>query len=495
MEQPFSKRHYIAGTKSIITGLLLTGSLLTGSLLTGCRNAIVPPAMPVLSTPKAFSKSQDTTSVADMSWRTFFQDANLVSLIDTALAKNPDIQLAIQRITVARANVENAKGLLAPQVNAVVSAGVDRYGKYTLNGVGNYDTNFSDRISGPRVIPNPTPDYFLGLRSSWELDIWGKLQNQRKSAQLRLLATEKSKHLITTALVAEIARLYYELLANDSELDIIQENIQLQERAVELVNVQKDAGRVTELAVQQFSAQLLNTRALEFQVEQDIIRIENQLNLLLGRYPQPIPRGKQLIQDQRLPSQISAGIASQMLSRRPDIKQAELEMEAANIDIAVAQAQFLPSLTLSPYVGFNAFRASVLFNPASLAAGILGGLAAPVFNRRLLKSNLLISEAQSKAAFYGYQKVVLTGFSEVSTSLKGLENYRKVASLQSQEVNVLKQSVGVSNELFRGGYAAYLEVITAQRNVLEAQLSLINTKRNQFTSLIDLYRSLGGGWN
>ena len=183
-----------------------------------------------------------------------------------------------------------------------------------------------------------------------------------------------------------------------------------------------------------------------------------------------------------------------MLRRRPDIRQAELEMEAAHIDVAVAQAQFLPTLTLSPYVGLNAFRASVFFNPASLAMGVLGGLTAPVFNRRLLKSNLFISEAQSREAFYNYQKAVLTGFSEVTTSLKGLTNYQKVADLQSQEVNVLKQSVSVSNELFRGGYAAYLEVITAQRTVLEAQLALITTKRNQFTAMIDLYRALGGGW-
>ena len=431
--------------------------------------------------------------MADLNWRTFFRDANLVSLIDTALTRNPDIQIAMQRISVARANVEYAKGLLLPSVNAVASAGVDRFGKYTMTGVGNYDTNLSDNINSNQLTPTPTPDYFLGLRSSWEIDIWGKLRNQRKSAYIRLLASEKGQHLISTALVAEVARLYYGLLAFDSELDIIQENIRLQEQAVELVHVQKDAGRVTELAVQQFTAQLLNTRALEHQVEQEIVGIENQLNLLLGRYPQPIPRGR-LIEEQRLPVQLNAGISSQMLRRRPDIRQAELEMEAAHIDVAVAQAQFLPTLTLSPYVGLNAFRASVFFNPASLAMGVLGGLTAPVFNRRLLKSNLFISEAQSREAFYNYQKAVLTGFSEVTTSLKGLTNYQKVADLQSQEVNVLKQSVSVSNELFRGGYAAYLEVITAQRTVLEAQLALITTKRNQFTAMIDLYRALGGGW-
>ena len=471
----------------------LTSLLLLSLLISSCRTVSIPPTAPTIKVPTTFASTTDSSSVGDLNWKAFFDDDNLVGLIDSALAHNPDLQLAVQRINVARANYDYTKGALRPSVNAVASAGVDRFGKYTMNGVGNFDTNFSDNISGAQQIPNPTPDYFLGVRSTWEVDLWGKLRNQRKAAYIRFLASDKGRHLVMTALVAEVARLYYTLLALDSEQDIIQENIQLQQKAVELVQVQKDAGRVTELAVQQFTAQLLNTQGLEVQIRQQIVAVENQLNLLLGRYPQPIARGR-LIQEQTLPPQIKAGISAQMLRRRPDIRQAELEMEAAHIDVAIARAQFLPSLTLSPYVGLNSFRAAYLFNPVSLAAGILGGLSAPVFNRRFLKSNLIVSEAQGKAAFYGYQKVVLTGFSEVMTSLRGLDNYRQVAELQAKEASVLKQSVTISNELFRGGYAAYLEVITAQRSVLEAQLALINTKQAQFHSLIDLYRALGGGW-
>lgn len=471
----------------------VTAGILLSIFVSGCRTMIVPTRPPDLSVPKTFLGSTDSSSVGDLSWKAFFADDNLVGLIDSAIAHNPDLQLAVQRINVARANFDYTKGALVPTINAVTSVGVDRFGKYTLNGVGNFDTNLSDNISTSQKIPNPTPDLFLGLRSTWELDIWGKLRNQRKAAYARLLASDKGRHLVMTALVAEVARLYYTLLALDSEQDIIQENIVLQQRAVELVQVQKDAGRVTELAVQQFTAQLLNTRGLEAQIQQQIVHVENQLNLLLGRYPQPIARGR-LIQDQAIPSSVKAGISAQLLRRRPDIRQAELELEAAHIDIAVARAQFLPSLILTPYMGLNSFRVAYLFTPVSLATGMLSGLSTPVFNRRYLKANLIVSESQARAALYGYQKAILTGFSEVNTSLRGLENYKRVAELQAQEVSVLKQSVASSNELFRGGYAAYLEVITAQRNVLDAQLALINTKQAQFHTLIDLYRALGGGW-
>ncbi|WP_332367846.1 efflux transporter outer membrane subunit [Spirosoma telluris] len=412
-------------------------------------------------------------------------------LIDTALARNPDLKSTLQRIDIARANYGISQGALLPRVDAVATAGVDRYGRYTLNGVGNYDTNLSDNISGSSRIPNPTPDYFVGLRSSWELDIWGKLRNRRKAAYTRILASEEGRNLVVTALTADVARLYYSLLALDAELEIIGENVELQQKALELVEVQKAAGRVTELAVQQFRAQLLNTRGLEGRVQQEIVEAENQLNVLLGRYPQAVARGAS-IEKQSLPNAVSAGLPAQLVYRRPDIRQAERELEAAHIDVAVARTEFLPSLTLSPYLGFNAFRPNVLLNPQSLALGVLGGLSAPLINRRQLKGNLAIMTAQSKEAYFAYQRAILTGVSEVVSSLKGLDNYRNVATIQQQEVDVLRQAATTSNELFANGYATYLEVITAQRNVLEAELGLITTKRAQFLTLVSLYRALGG---
>ncbi|WP_461136775.1 TolC family protein [Spirosoma lituiforme] len=467
--------------------------LLIVGLLGSCqlpRPLLHPSARPM---PVSFAGRADTLGIASQNWRTFFADAHLVQLIDTALRGNLDLQIATQRIEAARAAFDYTRGFLAPQVNAVASAGVDRYGQNTLNGVGNFDTNLSNNIRGNLVIPNPTPDYFLGARSTWEVDIWGKLRNRRKAAYLRFLSSEKGRHAVVTALVAEVAQYYYRLLALDGELEIIQKNINYQQNALGLVRIQKEAGRVTELAVQQFSAQLLNTRSRQGQVRQQIIENENQLNRLLGRYPQPIARGNSL-QDRELPGQVLTGIPAQMLIRRPDIQQAELELQAANVDIEVARAEFLPSLNLNAYLGLNAFRAAVLFNPASIAAGLLGGLSGPVLNRRFIKANYKQSVAQSRESLYRYQQTILTGFSEVTTNLKGVENYRGVAELQAQEVATLQTAVTTSNDLFVSGYASYLEVITAQRSVLEAELALINTKQAQFLAVTDLYRALGGGW-
>lgn len=460
----------------------------------GCQKSFQPLQQPsARPTPVAFVDSDDSTSIVTENWHTFFDDPYLVHLIDTTLAGNLDLRIATQRIEVARASYNYSQGFLMPQVDLAASAGVDRYGKTTLNGVGNFDTNLSNNVQGNLLIPNPTPDFFLGARSTWEVDLWGKLRNRRKAAYVRFLASQEGRNLVITSLVAEVARYYYTLLSLDGEQEIIQKNMDLQQNAVELVKVQKLAGRVTELAVQQFTAQLLNTQSRQRRIQQQIIETENQLNRLMGRFPQPIERGKSL-QEWELPGQVLAGLPAQMIARRPDIRQAELELQAANIDIDVARASFLPSLNLSAYVGLNSYRLETLINPASIAAGLLGGLTAPVFNRRFLKANYGQSVAQSRESFYRYRQTVLTGFSEVVTNLRGVENYRAVADLQGQEVDVLRKAVATSNDLFAGGYASYLEVITAQRSVLEAELALINTKQAQFLALTELYRSLGGGW-
>ncbi|MBO0936415.1 efflux transporter outer membrane subunit [Fibrella sp. HMF5335] len=435
----------------------------------------------------------DSTGIAGRHWRTFFDDKELAALIDTALTANLDLRIATQRIEQARATFDYTRGFLTPQVNAVASAGLDRYGQNTLNGVGNFDTNLSPNIDGSRRIPNPTPDFFVGARSTWEVDIWGKLRNQRKAAYLRLLASEEGRHAIVTGLVAEVARYYYTLLALDGELEIIQKNVDYQRNALDLVRVQKQAGRVTELAVQQFAAQLLNTRSRQGQVRQQIIEAENELNRLLGRYPQPIARGRSL-QSRELPGQVATGLPARMVFRRPDIRQAERTLQATQVDVDVARAEFLPSLNVTGYLGLNTFRLGTLVNPASVAAGLLSGLSAPVFNRRFVRANYNGSVAQSREAFYRYRQTIVDGVSEVTSQLRGVENYRQVADLQIEEVQTLSNAVGTANDLFRSGYATYLEVITAQRSVLEAELALINTKRAQFLSLTSLYRSLGGGW-
>ncbi|MCC3158264.1 TolC family protein [Hymenobacter sp. 15J16-1T3B] len=471
-------------------------ALLTLGLLGGCK--VTEPVPPRVSAalPPAFGPlaPTDSASIADKPWREFFNDRQLVGLIDTALHNNLDVQIAVRRVEQARAALTAARGALLPTVNGVASAGVDKWGDYTLNGVGNFDTNLSPNIERRQRIPTPyTPDFFLGLRSSWEVDLWGKLRHRRRAAITRVLASEQGRYLVTTAVVAQVATLYYELLALDNELDVLRRNTDYQARALEIVRVQKRAGRATELAVQQFTAQWLRTRGLEQQALQRVVERENQLNQLLGRYPRSIARGAP-IREQALPDTVAAGLPARALLRRPDVRQAELELAAAHADVSAARAAFLPSLTITPYLGLNAYSGALLFRPESIALGVLGGLTAPVLNRSLIKADYQRATAADQEAFFAYQKALQTGFREVHTNLRGLAHYRRAYALKQQEAAALTQAVEAAGDLYRANRADYLEVITAQRNVLDAELEAAQLRREQFSLLIDLYRALGGGW-
>ncbi|MEX6691110.1 TolC family protein [Danxiaibacter flavus] len=460
----------------------------------GCKVA-APVQMPVVKEiPDTFGLRKDSFSMATVPWRDFFTDPQLKMLIDTAIKNNPDLLIAIQRIEVARAQVALSRGAMLPSLDGIASAGFDKYGKYTMNGVGNDDTNLSPNITKEQHIPSPTPDYFLGLRSSWEIDVWGKLRERNKAAIARLLASEKGRQYVVTELVAEVASMYYSLLALDNELVIIKRNIELQEKAVEIVQAQKAGGRATELAVQQFAAQLLNTRAIEFRTRQYLTATENQLNAIIGRYPQKIERDSSIMK-QGLPTNLQVGLPADLLLNRPDIQEAEFSLRAAEADVKAARAAFLPSLTLSPYVGFNSFNASMFFNPASIAFGLIGGLTAPIFNNNQIKAGYAIANATNKEAVYQYQKAILNGFSETMTNLSNIYNNEQSFSLKEKEVSELAKAVSTANELYLTGYASYLEVITAQKGVLEAELQLTNQKKDIFQAMISLYRTLGGGWN
>ncbi|HEY6901613.1 MAG TPA: efflux RND transporter permease subunit, partial [Puia sp.] len=435
----------------------------------------------------------DTTTIATIPVRQFFPDPYLQQLIDTALGASPDIQSAYQRIQLAAAGIRFNKAALYPSVQAGITTTVDKYGDYTMNGVGNHDTNKSPNITDDEHIPDPTPDIFLGLRSQWEIDLWGRLKNRKKAAVSRWLASREGYRLVVTTLTADIATLYYQLLALDNEQKVLTKNIQLQENALEIVKIQKEGGRATELAVQQFQAQLLHTKSLRYTTAQEITETENQLNLLVGRTGMTIQRDSSLL-GLPLPTALNAGLPSQLLLNRPDIRAAELELEALNADIKAARAAFFPTLTLNPYVGYNAFKPGLLFNSGSLAYGAGAGLLAPIFNRNAIKADYERTVAEGKIALYDYQRAVLTGFQEVTSSLKGIRNFTDYYQLKQQEAASINNAVGVANDLYRVGRASYLEVITAQRSVLDAELELTAAKKNIFLQTIHLYRGVGGGW-
>ncbi len=423
-----------------------------------------------------------------------FVDPFLVQLIDVAVKQNPDVYIAMQRIETARSFFRIRKGAMLPSVEATANASTQKYGDYTMEGVGNFDTNLSGNVSEDQKVSLPmVPYYFLGLRSSWEIDLWGKLKNQKKAAYMRLLGTEQARNLVITTLIAEVSFRYFELLALDEEVAILKRNIALQDSVVNIAEVQKEAGRTTALAIQQFQAQLLRTKSLLAATEQSIKKTENELNYLLGRFPQAIPRNSNFLQ-QKLPEQIAVGLPQDVLNRRPDVLQAEAELKATKADVGAAKAALLPALTLSPFLGYSSFNSRLLLNPASIAYGIIGGATAPLINRSALKGGLNRAQAEQLEAHHNYNKVVLNAFQEIQTTLSNMDNLRNIYDLNQQEVQVLSDAISTSNDLFKVGYANYLEVITAQRNVLEAEINQVETKKKLFISLITVYRSTGGGW-
>lgn len=470
------------------------GIVLCVSIVASCA---MPKAVSINKTevlPPAYQKSLDSNSIATLPKKLFFPDPSLQALIDTAIQFNADIRIAIQRIAAAKAGFGMAQGITKPSLDAVVSTGVDKFGDYTMNGLGNYDMNLSPNIRKDQQIPLNMPDLFVGFRSSWEADIWGKLSNQKKAALNKYLATEQARQWVTTQVVAQVASLYYELLALDKELEILQNNIKLQENAVEIVKVQKAGGRATELAVQQFNAQLLGTKSMLNVMQQRITAIQNNLGAISGKYDFTIKRGKP-ITDIAIPEDIQIGIPAQLLVNRPDIREAELLLEAAGAELEASRKAFLPSLNISAYTALNSFKSSVLFSPQSLTYGLLGGLVTPVLSKNMLKGNYQLASAAQQQAFESYRKQIIYAYHEVQTELSGIEQYKKIYQLKIQETKGLQAAVAASNDLYLGGLATYLEVITAQRGVLEAELEQINSKKTVFLYLIDLYRSLGGGWN
>lgn len=463
--------------------------------LVSCKISIPTDNSQVVSKlPKSFGSLADSSRLKLPDWKDYFSDSILVSLIDEGLNSNFDLQEAVQRIESYRSQVVLNKGVLLPDGHIQAGAGVRKFGDYTVDGVGNYDTNFSPNLNSKQKLPNPVPDYSLGFQSSWEIDLWGKLRSRKKAAGARFLASVQGKNLVQSTLVALIANVYYDLLEQNAELKTLNENIRLQTRAVEIVNVQKQTGQVNQLAVEILEAQLLSSQEATIRVEQSIFEIENELNFLLGRLPQPISSLNDFL-TLPLPEAFNSGVPSDLLVYRPDIQQAEMELKATRADLFSAKQAFFPSLTISSAFGFQAFNAGVLFEaPASIAYSVLGGLTGPLLNRRVLKSQLLSSKAEQRRAYIDYERKVTNGFIEVFNSLKNAENSDRMFSLKSQEVAILRQSIITSADLFISGRATYLEVVNAQKNALQSQLELAELKKRQFKARIDLYKSLGGGW-
>jgi len=464
--------------------------LLSCLLILSCKTPAVVESATNKPLPESYSSTKDTNNTASTPWKNFFKDKNLADLIDTAIQNNQDLQITLQDIEIAKNDIRIRKGALLPTVGLRAGSSVEKVGTYTSQGAGDASANI---IPGKRV-PEALTDFNLSAYANWEVDIWKKLRNSKKAAVSRYLATVEGKNFVLTNLIAEVADSYYQLLSIDSQLDVVRQNIELQKNALEIVKVQKEAARVTELAVQKFQAEVLSSQNKEYEILQARTETENRINFLLGRYPQEIIRDRSTFMT-LVPASISSGIPPQLLANRPDIKQAELELVASKLDVKVARAEFYPSLAIGASLGVQAFKTSYLFSlPESLLYSLAGDLAGPIINRNAIKAEFYSANARQLQALYNYERTILNAYLEVATELSKITNLEHSYSLKSKQVEALNRSIEVSNDLFKSARVDYFEVLMTQRDALDSKLELMEIKKEQLNAVVHVYRNLGGGW-
>ena len=468
-----------------------TGFALFLLSLAACKPLEIKQRVENRDVPEKYANADsDSTNTGKIKWNSYFNDPNLQTLITQALANNQELHIMLQEIEMAKNEVSAKKGEYLPSVGVKVGAGVDKVSRYTNIGAMEKNTE----IVPGREMPEPLFDFGVGLQAQWETDIWGKLHNATKAQLQRYFASVEGKNFMVTNLISEIADSYYELLALDNELLVINENVKIQNDALVVVNDLKKNARSNKLAVKRFEAQILKTQGMQYDIKQKITETENKINYLVGRFPQPVQRDQDSF-DKLVPQTVYAGIPADLLENRPDIKQAEYELAASKLDIKSAKARFYPSLDIAAGVGFQAFDPTYLIKPEAFLSSLVGELTAPLINKRAIKAAYYNANARQVQAVYHYEQTILGAYIEVANQLSKIKNLENGFQIKTREVDALNESIGISNDLFKYARADYMEVLLTQRDALESKFELVEKKVNQLKASVAIYRSLGGGWD
>lgn len=422
---------------------------------------------------------KDSLSMATISWREIFTDAILQKHIAKALENNLDVRVALQNISAADSYLKQSKAAYLP----TLSAGPN----YTFQ-TQSLNTQFG-QIFGQRNYIN---QFDITANVAWEADIWGKLKSQEKAQFANYLGTVATHQAIKSDLVASVASAYYQLLTFDDQKRIINETIALRKKNLETTVALKDAGTLTEVAVQQSEALVFNAESMLISIDVQIGLLENTLSLLLGEPSKAIERTT--IDAQQMPISLALGYPANLLENRPDVKAAEYQLMNAFELTNVAKAQFYPSLRLTGSGGISSVDIDHLFSSQSLLANLVVGLAQPILNRRQIRTEYEVSLTNKEIAYLNFRKSVLNAGKEVSDALKVYQSQDSFIDLKRKEMEAYKKSVDFSQELVNYGMANYLEVINASVNQLNAELNISNAEYSKLDAGIQLYKSLGGGW-
>jgi NodT family efflux transporter outer membrane factor (OMF) lipoprotein len=443
------------------------------------------PELPVAFRSATAITTADTSSIADIQWKNFFTDATLQKLIDSAIAKNYDMQIAVKNIDAAQLLFKQVKWNYVPEVALNVTASSSRPSDNSLNGL-----SIKQYGLGTKHIE----DYSANLALSWEADIWGKIRNQSRQALAEYLQTAEAKKAIQTNIVANVSQGYYNLLMLDAQLGIAKKNVKLNDSTIRIIRLQYDAGQVTLLAVQQAEAQQQAAAQLVPQFERNVAVQENALSILAGRLPDAVERNGTL-NDVKFPETLTAGVPSAIISRRPDIRTQELALTIANAKVGITKSEMYPALRITASGGVNSFKASNWFNiPASLFGIVGGSVVTPLLEHKQLSTTYKVAQIDREKTVLQFRQSVLNAVGEVSDALVKIEKLKQEQAIAANRVKTLQQATTNASMLFKNGLANYLEVITAQGNVLQGELALATIKRDELSATAELYRSLGGGW-
>ncbi|PIF30020.1 NodT family efflux transporter outer membrane factor (OMF) lipoprotein [Flavobacterium sp. 9] len=470
--------------KNYITKIVMIAILITTIISCKVSKDIETPKDAFPENFRNASVSKDTTSIGDVEWKNFYTEKDIIQLIDSAVARNNDLQIAVKNIEIAQYRFTQSKWGNVPQVNLSVTASTSNPS----------DNSFTGKNLGQALGQNHIDDYSAGATLSWEADIWGKIKNQKKGAYAGYLQSEEVKKALQTTIVANVSKGYYNLLMLDAQLEIAKQNFKLNDSTTNIIKLKYDAGQVTTLAIQQSEAQKLVSAQLIPQLEQNIAIQENALSVLTGAFPNSKTRSIRLA-TLEVKNNNAIGIPSSLVSRRPDVKSAELALKAANANVGITKADLYPSLKITAQGGVNSFETSNWFNiPASLFGTVAGGLTQPLLNNKKVRTQYNIAVAEREKAVLSFRQSVLVAVSEVSDALVKVEKLQQQESFLKERVKTLQQAIKNANLLFKNGMAEYLEVLSAQENLLQSELELANIKREQLSANTDLYRALGGGW-
>ncbi len=454
--------------------------VLGAGLMTGCE--VGPkyhrPAVQVPTTYRDLSENQQeqakTASYADLPWWQVFQDAQLQELIRMALKQNYDLQTAAERIFAARAQLAITRSNQFPQVQGNGNATGGK--EYTFQSKSNF--------------------LVLSADAAFQLDLFGRLRRATEAARAQVLATQDAQQTVVLTLVGDVAGDYFALLDLDLELQITRDTVKAQGNAVNLTKLRLSHGVATRLDVLQ-AQQVLDTANAQIpNLERQIGQEENAISILLGNYPQDVPRGRPLV-EQPLPPEVPPGLPSSLIGRRPDIREAEQNMIAANAEIGVAKAAFFPNISLTGSGGGAFGRSDIFSNLMSSHTGIWSygaQVTQPIFTGGALKGNLRLAESQQRQEVIAYRQAIQLAFRDVSDALIGYGKYHQVRVRQEESVKDLQDSVDLSLSRYRGGITTYLEVLDGQRSLYNAELNLAQARGGEYQSLVQLYKSLGGGW-